>query len=116
MTATKNVLIVEDEPLIAMMIENFLEALDHQVAGVADTVRAAMEIVAAGGVDVAILDRNLRAGETSVPIAEELQRLGIPFVLASGGGIAEDPSVFRGRPVLAKPFTLSGMEKVLDAI
>jgi len=116
MTATKKVLIVEDEPLIAMMIENFLEALDHEVAGVADTVRSAIEIVSAGGVDVAILDRNLRAGETSVPIAEELERRGIPFVVASGGGIAEDPPVYRGRPVLPKPFTLSSMEKVLDSI
>jgi DNA-binding response OmpR family regulator len=116
MTATLNVLIVEDEPLIAMMIENFLEALDHQVAGIADTVSSALEIVSAGGVDVAILDRNLRAGETSVPIAEELERLGVPFILASGGGIAEDPAVFRGRPVLAKPFTLSGLEKVLGAL
>jgi len=116
MTATKKVLIVEDEPLIAMMIENFLEALDHEVAGVADSVSSAIAIIAAGGVEVAILDRNLRAGETSVPIAEELERLGIPFIVASGGGIAEDPPVFRGRPVLPKPFTLSSMEKVLDAV
>lgn len=116
MTATKNVLIVEDEPLIAMMIENFLDALDHGVAGVADSVRSAFDIVAAGGVDVAILDRNLRGGETSVPIAEELERRGIPFVVASGGGIAEDPPVYRGRPVLPKPFTLSSMEKVLNAL
>jgi len=116
MTATKKVLIVEDEPLIAMMIENFLEALDHEVAGVADSVKSAIDIIASGGVEVAILDRNLRAGETSVPIAEELERLGIPFIVASGGGIAEDPPVFRGRPVLPKPFTLSSMEKVLDAL
>jgi len=116
MTATKKVLIVEDEPLIAMMIENFLEALDHEVAGVADSVKSAIDIIALGGVEVAILDRNLRAGETSVPIAEELERLGIPFIVASGGGIAEDPPVFCGRPVLPKPFTLSSMEKVLDAL
>lgn len=116
MTAMKNVLIVEDEPLIAMMMENFLESIGREVAGVADSIASAMEILAAGGVDLAILDRNLRSGETSVPIAEELDRLGIPFVVASGGGIGEDPPAYRNKPTLPKPFTLATMEKVLNAL
>ncbi len=116
MTATKNVLIVEDEPLIAMMVENFLEVLDREVAGIADTVATALALLDERPVDVVILDRNLRGGENSAPVAEELDRRGIPFVIASGGGIAEEPPIFRGRPALAKPFTLAAMEKVLDAI
>lgn len=66
--------------------------------------------------DVVILDRNLRGGENSAPVAEELARRGIPFIVASGGGIAEEPPVFRGRPALAKPFTLAAMEKALDSL
>lgn len=116
MTATKNILIVEDEPLIAMMVENFLEVLDREVAGVADTVVSALHLLDTTPVDVVILDRNLRGGESSAAVAEELDRRGIPFVIASGGGMAEEPAVFRGRPALAKPFTLSAMEKALEAL
>lgn len=116
MNATKNVLVVEDEPLIAMMIENFLEMLDREVVGVADSVSEALRIIGEQPVDVAILDRSLVGGEKSDPVAEELARRGIPFIVASGGGISEEPPVFHNRPTLAKPFTLDGMEKVLDLI
>lgn len=111
-----NILIVEDEPLIAMMLEDFLDAMDRQLAGSADTVAGALEYVEKGGVDAAILDVNLRAGEQSWPIAARLAELGIPFILATGGaGDMIDPA-FRDRPVLAKPFTMSVVEKALNAL
>ena len=58
-----SILIVEDEPLIAMMIEDFLDVLGKAVAGTADTVETALAVIAEGGVDAAILDVNLRGGE-----------------------------------------------------
>ena len=64
--------IVEDEPLIAMMLEDFLEVLDRRVAGTADSVATALAQVEKGGVEAAILDLNLRGGEKSTPIAEAL--------------------------------------------
>lgn len=110
------VLLVEDEPLIAMMLEDFLDALDRQCAGIADCVDAAMPLVAAGGFDCAILDVNLRGGEKSWPIAQELARRGIPFVFATGGAGDMLADEFRGRPVLQKPFTMDGVEKVLSVL
>lgn len=113
---TNRVLLVEDEPLIAMMLEDFLEALDRQCAGTADSVAAAMPLVEAGALDCAILDVNLRAGEKSWPIASALAERNIPFVFATGGAddmIAEE---FRGRPILQKPFTLDGVNKALAAL
>lgn len=116
MTAAKRVLVVEDEPLIAMMLEDFLEVLDHQVAGVAETVAAALSVVAAGGVDAAILDVNLRGGERSTPVAEALATHGIPFVFATGGsGDSLDPR-FQDRPTLMKPFTMDGVARALDSL
>jgi CheY-like chemotaxis protein len=116
MTAPSRILIVEDEPLIAMMLEDFLEILDRQLAGVADNVASALALVAAGGIDGAILDVNLRGGETSWPIADALAAAGIPFVLATGGSGDSIAEQHRDRPVLSKPFTMDGVEKALDGL
>ena len=45
MTAPNRILIVEDEPLIAMMLEDFLDVLDKQLAGTADTVADALALI-----------------------------------------------------------------------
>lgn len=113
MTAFKSILIVEDEPLIAMMLEDFLDMLGHQVAGTADSVGDALATVEQGGVDAAILDVNLRGGETSWPIADVLADEGIPFVLATGGTGDSIAEQHRDRPTLTKPFTMDGVKKAL---
>ena len=113
MTAPQHILLVEDEPLIAMMLEDFLDILGKTVAGSADCVADALARIAQGGIDAAILDVNLRGGEKSWPVADALAAAGIPFVLATGGsGDAVAPE-HRDRPVLAKPFTMDGVEKAL---
>lgn len=113
---TNRVLLVEDEPLIAMMLEDFLDVLDRQCAGTADCVEAAIPLVEAGGFDCAILDVNLRGGEKSWPIAAALAERQVPFVFATGGADDMIADEFRGRPILQKPFTLDGVEKALDAL
>jgi len=114
--AAQRILIVEDEPLIAMMLEDFLDALDRQAAGIADNVADALALVAQGGIDGAILDVNLRAGETSWPVADALAAAGIPFLLATGGADDSIAEAHRGRPVLSKPFTMDSVEKALDGL
>lgn len=116
MTGPQHILIVEDEPLIAMMLEDFLDVLDKQACGTVDSVATALERVAMGGIDAAILDLNLRGGETSTPVAEALAAKGIPFVFATGGSEdALDPR-FANRPCLTKPFTMDGVQRVLDSL
>ena len=114
--AGKRILIVEDEPLIAMMLEDFLDALDHQIAGIADNVAAALDLIGQGGCDGAILDVNLRGGETSWPVADRLAEAGIPFVIATGGGGDSIAEAHRARPVLSKPFTMDSIEKALAGL
>jgi CheY-like chemotaxis protein len=116
MTTPRNVLIVEDEPLIAMMLEDFLDALGHTVAATADNCAAALARIDEGGVEAAILDVNLRGGEQSWPVADRLAANGIPFVLATGGAGDSIAPQHRGRPVLSKPFTMDGVEKVLNGL
>ncbi|EZP49055.1 MULTISPECIES: response regulator [Sphingomonas] len=116
MASPTQILIVEDEPLIAMMLEDFLEVLDKTSAGTVDTVAGALSRVADGGIDAAILDVNLRGGEKSTPIAEALAARDIPFIFATGGSDDSVDAQFRDRPVLQKPFTMDGVAKALDAL
>jgi DNA-binding NarL/FixJ family response regulator len=116
MPAVQRILIVEDEPLIAMMLEDFLDALDREVAGTADNVASALELIELDGCDAAILDVNLRGGETSWAIADKLAEAGIPFVIATGGGGDSIADAHRDRPILSKPFTMDGVEKALDGL
>lgn len=116
MSVPKRILLVEDEPLIAMMVEDFLEVLGHALAGSADSVASALPLIEAGGVDAAILDVNLRGGERSWPIADALQERGIPFVLATGGGDGDVAERHRAAPRLPKPFTIDSVRSVLGAL
>jgi len=116
MTAPNRILIVEDEPLIAMMLEDFLDVLGKQLAGTADSVAGALALIEAGSVDAAILDVNLRGGEQSWPIADALAARGVPFVFATGGSQDSIAEQYRGRPTLAKPFTMDAVAKILDGL
>ncbi len=116
MTSPKRILVVEDEPLIAMMLEDFLEILQKDVAGTADTVATALALIESGGVGAAILDVNLRGGEKSAPIADALAARGIPFVFATGGSADSELGEHADRPRLQKPFTMDGVAHALEGI
>ena len=114
MSASRSILIVEDEPLIAMMLEDFLESLGHNVAGSCDNVAEAMAAVERGGFDVAILDVNLK-GETVWPVATRLRAGGVPFVIASGGHVDPPPAEFASVPLIEKPYTVDRVTPAIDA-
>lgn len=114
MTEPRSVLIVEDESLIAMMLEDFLDSLGHRIAGTCDTVPDALVRVDQGGFDVAILDVNLN-GQRVWPVADRLAARGIPYILATGGHIEPPPPEHASAPVLSKPFTLDAIEPAMDA-
>ena len=107
------ILIVEDEPLIAMMLEDFIDALGKECVGCCDTVQSALATIADENPDAVILDVNLSGGEKSWPVADALAERGIPFVLSSGGDeVAEGHA---DCPRLTKPYTMDGVEKALAA-
>ncbi|HWK35319.1 response regulator [Sphingomonas sp.] len=113
MSQSQRILIVEDEPLIAMMLEDFLDALGKRAAGTADTVATALAAVEAGGFDGAIVDVHLRGGEVSWPVADALDAAGLPFVIVTGGSNDSIVDRHRDRPALAKPFTMESVQQVL---
>jgi DNA-binding response OmpR family regulator len=115
-TTNLAVLIVEDEPLIAMMLEDFIDGLGHRVAGTADSVASALAVIDDAAFDVAILDVNLRDGEAIWPVADALADRARPFLLATGGHADAAPPRHATAPILAKPFTMDGVRTALEDI
>lgn len=97
------ILVVEDESLIAMLVEDALTDAGAEVLGPAATVEEALALFEGRKPDAAVLDINL-AGQVSTPVADLLADQGIPFVVATGYGAAGLPERHRGVPVLAKPY------------
>ena len=110
----RTILVVEDEPLIAMMLEDFLDSLGHQVCGICDSVADALAHAEQGGFDLAILDVNLK-GENVWPVAEKLREKGVPFVIASGGHVDPPPPQFASVPLIEKPYTVDRVTPAIEA-
>jgi CheY-like chemotaxis protein len=89
--AGKRVLIVEDEALVAMLLEEILGDCGCQLVGPVGTVPAALAAVQSERFDAAVLDVNL-AGESAYPVAEVLDRRQIPFLFLSGYGQGAIPA------------------------
>jgi len=102
--SARRILIVEDEFLVAMLLEDLLSEMGHQVAGTFAQVAEAMNF--------AILDINL-AGATSFPVAEILRRRGIPFLFASGYGSPGLTSAFENELTLQKPYEPAELERAI---
>ena len=106
-------LLVEDEALIALMLEDMVEDMGCAVTGLAPRVALGMSMAESGDFDLAILDVNV-AGENVEPVAERLAARGVPFVFATGYGEAGVPLRFRDRPVVAKPFRADQLEAAIQ--
>ena len=102
------VLLVEDEPIIAMTAEDMLGELGCTVAATVATLDEALEAVEREGFDLVLLDINLN-GLESHPVADRLRAAGRPFVFTTGYGIA----AARGAPVVAKPYRLADLEAAI---
>ena len=109
------VMVVEDEMLIAMLIEDTLLDQGCVVLGPFTTLPDAMAAVQDASIDLALLDVNLR-GEKVYPVAETLSARGVPFLLLSGYGTDAVPP---GRPewqVVSKPFVVADLVDKLAAL
>jgi DNA-binding response OmpR family regulator len=112
--ATRNgrFLVVEDEFMIAMLIEDYLSELGHEMAWQTDNIPEALQIIDDNeGIDGAILDMNLR-GESARPIAEALRAKRVPFCFMTGYGAGVATS-HPDAPVISKPFDMSSLRDTL---
>ena len=106
------VLLVEDENLVALLLEDMLAELGHTVVGPVARLDKALEIAQLEAFDVAILDVNI-SGEKAYPIAEALAARGIPFVFSTGYGKQSLRAPYSDRPALQKPFERHDLQRLL---
>ena len=106
-----NVLVVDDDTMIAMFLEDMLTDLGCNVVGPAGAVAPAMALIEAKGhmLDGALLDVNLR-GELAYPIADTLTRRDIPFAFVTGYAASGIDARFAAVPAMTKPFRFSALE------
>lgn len=114
MTASKNILVIEDEAVIAMDMESTLTELGHTVTLAMDADEA-RQAVQAGGIDLAVVDFHLKDG-TSQQLVSELRAAQIAFVICSGSAAFEElGEMFRNATFLPKPFTTDGLVEAIAA-
>jgi PAS domain S-box-containing protein len=106
-----HILVLEDEPLIAMATCDLIEELGHFVIGPFFNL-AASRAALAGRLDAAILDVNL-GGDEAYPIAEELAARGVPFMFMTGYGQESVDKRFRQHPILQKPVVRSELKAAI---
>lgn len=113
--AGRRILVVEDEILIAMVIEDTLTRLGCVIIGPVAKLESALQIARDETIDAAVLDVNIRGGRI-YPVAEVLLARGVPFVLASGYGDWALPEALQGQLRLTKPFQSDDVVKAVRAI
>jgi DNA-binding response OmpR family regulator len=109
------VLVVEDDAAIAMLIEDMLDELGYEIGASVARLAKAFEVLDSLDFDVAILDVNVD-GEPVFPLARRLSEQGKPIVFSTGYGRAGLPAEFANYPVLAKPFSMSELQRVLETV
>ncbi|MEM9733860.1 MAG: response regulator [Pseudomonadota bacterium] len=113
MKTHQQILLVEDDPLIALDMELQFQEADCEVVGKAFSCEKAVSLLEIVRPDFAVLDYNLKDG-TSKPVARKLKELDIPFCFVTARGAAalradNAPEA----PVLSKPFDMRAVARLM---
>jgi CheY-like chemotaxis protein len=108
----KRILVIEDEPLIGMVLTDYLEDAGCRVVGPAPSLDKAMAFATSEQIDAALVDGNL-AGRPVDNLARALRQRNIPFAFVTGYGRDALPAGFDDAPIVEKPFT---QEQVIAAL
>jgi CheY-like chemotaxis protein len=108
------ILIVDDEPLISAMTEEWLSELGHSVVGPAHNLAMALKL-AEMDLDAAIVDVAL-GKDKSYPLADVLKARCVPFALTTGYGPDGIEPKYRAHSTLGKPFEFATFRRVIDEL
>lgn len=108
----RRVLIVEDEGMVAMLLEDMLTDLGHEVVATVGRMDRAAQLISETSADVVILDVNLN-GEQTYSLASVLASRGIPFIFATGYGAAGLNEEWRSKPTLQKPYQARDLDRAM---
>ena len=111
----QRILVIEDEPIIALALEDILVDAGAEVVGPANNVSRALELAATHGLTAAIVDLRLR-NQSAHPVVERLVQLGVPFVFLSGQADDEAAKAWPDAPRLVKPASSQAIIEALAAL
>lgn len=116
--SVRDILLVEDEAIIAMDLEMTLEARGYRVLGPCRSLDEARAAIAEARPDLAILDVNLGHDETSFALAEELHGAGVPVVFLSGysANTISVPAPLQDAQRLMKPVDEAALFAMIDRV
>lgn len=114
MTGKTRVLVVEDDPLIAMDLEDELVDRGYDVRCAA-TIAAAGRLIDEALPDVAILDMHLRS-EPTFPLADDLGARGVPYFFLSGNDATALPPHLKTARILTKPARIEEVVRLAEAM
>jgi len=109
------ILVVDDEPLISMLMEDWLVELGCEVVGPARSVQDGMDLAGSADLDGAILDLHLN-GHKSYDVAAALRERGVPFAFATGDGQIDASAGFPNPILLSKPFDFDAVKNVVGKL
>src|SRR5256885_15278340 len=108
-----DVLVVEDDPIIALDFEDTILDFGVKTVRIAANVAKALDMIADRPPEFALLDVSL-IHETSFAVAERLEALKIPFAFVTGyGADAALPAAFAAKPRLPKPCSTDALQALL---
>jgi PAS domain S-box-containing protein len=111
----KRIIVVEDEPIVAMDLEYSLKSMGCVVIGPASTLAKARTLIAESACDAALLDVNL-AGHSVDELATALTQKNVPFAFVTGYGRDALPRGFQDAILLSKPFNDDQLNAVVDSL
>jgi CheY-like chemotaxis protein len=110
-------LLVDDDPILAILVADWLAECGCEVVGPARSVKAALELVEKEGaaLDGALLDVVLDSGD-SYPVADALALQGVPYAFVTGHGLGGLAPAYRNAPILTKPFQSEDLQRMIDRL
>jgi CheY-like chemotaxis protein len=106
------VLVVEDEPMIAMLVEDMILDFGSEVVGPASRMEEALKFALTAQLDAAVLDINV-GGAVVFPVADVLGERGVPIIFATGYGSKGLPEYLQDSITLPKPFSYETLAQAL---
>jgi DNA-binding response OmpR family regulator len=115
MSTERRILVVDDEPLIASFVADWLVELKYAIAGPVNSAPEALQLAEQMPIDAAFLDVTLGSGD-SFALAETLLAKGVAVAFITGRDAQSLPEKLRGTPILGKPFDFEAMKVLLDGM
>src|SRR5512140_2379029 len=111
----KRVLVVEDEPFFAAVVEQQLRRAGCEVIGPVATLSGALALARDTPLDAALLDVNL-GGRMSYPVADLLATRNIPFAFLTGCEPPGLPLTLQARPLVRKPIHAADVPRICESL